>query len=452
MIRLFVVAEPRIPLKDWEVSLLQDIYKYWPRPGIDPHWIKPAKNMNDETAGRILYLMGRDRNIHVKYPMLPEKHEVYGYADWIPILKAVYKKKKQGPITQLQWDTRQWKTLATMADHQQIKSLEKWFKKNTRYNINTTDKNGKTLLERQTKKNNTRTVAVLLDIPNIIVSAESIANIEDHELKNKMIRMRLQRLYLNSSGIQISRTPMRRTVVREECGHYSMNQGNVGICYIVSVITLFRNEKSILTWLKSEIRPEPLKEIIALLDADYSSYDFTKQCPRLPAGMVEAVTQNRSTRRGALIKNGGNAYVIMMYILNMIDLLTDKTVYFGAKQVKSGTPPQGSLIRMNRLFDESLADYGYVDFKCDIRFDEQCMALFDLMFGDTIKGFIFRLMNSEGTFNHVIAGCVCDGDIHICNSWGHGCQTNMTQIVNDITQNGSLKLYLVNIAFLYVRV
>ena len=53
MIRLFVVAEPRIPLKDWEVSLLQDIYKYWPRPGIDPQWIKPAKNMNDETIHEI---------------------------------------------------------------------------------------------------------------------------------------------------------------------------------------------------------------------------------------------------------------------------------------------------------------------------------------------------------------------------------------------------------------
>ena len=43
--------------------------------------------------------MGRDRNIHETYPMFPEKHEVYGYADWIPILKAVYKKKKQGPNT-----------------------------------------------------------------------------------------------------------------------------------------------------------------------------------------------------------------------------------------------------------------------------------------------------------------------------------------------------------------
>ena len=205
----------------------------------------------------------------------------------------------------------------------------------------------------------------------------------------------------------------------------------------------------LLAWLKSEIRPEPLKEIIALLDADYSSYDFTKQCPRLPVGMVEAVTQN--TRRGALIKNGGNAYVIMMYILNMIDLLTTKTVYFGAKQVNSVTP-QGSLSCMSRLFDESHADYGYVEFKCDdTRFDEQCMALFGSMFGDTVKGFIFRLMNSEGTFNHVITGCVCDGNIHICNSWGHGCQTNMTQIVNDITQNGSLKLYLVNIACLYVE-
>ena len=78
MIRLFVVAEPRKskPLETWEKKLLRDMYVYWPRPGLDPHYTKPAKNLNDEASERILYLMGRDRNIHESYPMLPEEDDI----------------------------------------------------------------------------------------------------------------------------------------------------------------------------------------------------------------------------------------------------------------------------------------------------------------------------------------------------------------------------------------
>ena len=271
----------------------------------------------------------------------------------------------------------------------------------TRYNINKTDNNGKTLLERQSEKNNVSAVYMLLNIKNINVTPKSIANIQNYRLLNRMIRMHVQQHWNNFLEKKFF-TIYRKVRDQEKCGEYSINQGNVGICYIVSVITLFRNEKSILEWLKNLKVPEPLKEIIELLDADYSTYDFTKQCPKLPPWMVEAVTENSiPTRRGPLIKNGGNPYVLMMYILNMIDLWTDKTVYFGIK---------------NSFYPSAM--------------------------GGIAKGQIKK------QFNHVIAGCVCDGNVHICNSWGGKCQTNVTEIVKKLIKNGYLELYLQSIGIL----
>ena len=449
MLRTFIFAEPRTPLKEWELSLLQDIYVYWPRPEIDPQWTKPAKNMTDETAERIVYLMGRDIRVHEKYPMLPKKHEVYGYADWIPIIKAVYKKKKKGPITQLQWDKRQWKTLDTMADHQQIKSLKKWIQKHPDYNINTRDRNGINILERQSKRQNNKVVATLLDIPTIIVTEKAIADIDDNALKNKMIRINLMKEYQNASQ-SVSTSNESKIEVKEECGHYSINQGQVGICYIVSVITLFRNERTILKWLKSEERSGPLPEIVEMLDTDYSGYDFTKKCPNLPISMRRAVTNNR-TLRGSLKKNAGNAYAILLYIMNIIDIWTELSVYTHVITENLSKIPTVRIMEFERSFELGDNQIGYLDITCDFEFSEYSLNSLDFVFTAPLKGFIMRLWNPSDKFNHVIAGCICDDELHICNSWVKGCQTNVGEVVSELTNNGTRKLWIVHIGCLFAK-
>ena len=450
MLRTFIFAEPRTPLKEWEVSLLQDIYDYWPRPGIDPHWTKPAKNMNDETADRIIYRMERDGiDPHERYPMLPKKHEVYAYADWIPIIKAVYKKKKKGPITQLQWDTRQWKTLDTMVDHQQIEALKKWFQKHPDYNINTRDRNGINILERQAKRQNNQVVATLLDIPSIIVTEKAIADINDNALKNKMIRINLMGEYKNASQ-SVSTSNESKIEVKEECGHYSINQGQVGICYIVSVITLFRNERTILNWLKSEERSGPLPELVEMLDTDYSGFDFTKQCPNLPMSMRRAVTNNR-TLRSSLKKNGGNAYALLLYIMNIIDIWTELSVYTHVVTVKPAKIPTVRIMEFERSFELGDNQIGYLDITCDFEFSEYSLNSLDFVLSAPLKGFIMRLWNPTDKFNHVIAGCICDDELHICNSWGKGCQTNVGEVVSDLTNNGTRKLWIVHMGCLFAK-
>ena len=447
MLRTFIFAEPRTPLKDWEVSLLQDIYVYWPRPGIDSFYPKPAKNMNDETAERIVDLMRRDGDPSEKYPMLPKKHETYGYNDWIDIVKAVYKKKKKGPITQLQWDTRQWKTLDTMADHQQIKDLKRWIQKHPDYNINTRDRNGINILERQAKRQNNQVVATLLDIPTIIVTEKAIANINDNALKNKMIRINLMKEYKNASQ-SVSTSNESKAEVREECGHYSINQGEVGICYIVSVITLFRNERTILNWLKSEERLGPVSELVEMLDTDYSGYDFTKKCPNLPISMRRAVTHNR-TLRGSLKKNGGDAYAILLYIMNMIDIWTELSVYTHVVTVKPAEIPTETIGEFGNSLELGDSQIGYLDITCDFEFSESSLNSLDSVFTAPLKGFIMRLWNPTDKFNHVIACCVCDDKLHICNSWGKGCQTDVGKVVSELTNNGTRKLWIMNMGCLF---
>lgn len=438
MLKTFVFAEPRKPLEDWEVNLLRGIFEFWPRPEIDATITKPPKVMNDTTASYIIAKLKESSPDSLSLAMLR-----------IEIMKAVYKKRKRGPISQVEWDTIQWKTLDSIADHQQIKDLKQWLKKHASYNINLRNRSGKTILERQTKKQHSNVVEVLMTVPGIIITDEAIANVDNNSLKNKMIRMKLQNEY-NSSAMSVAVPGESKVEVREECGHYSINQGEVGICYIVSVITLFRNERSILNWLKSEERSGPLPEIIEMLDTDYSEYDFRKKCPNLPMSMRQAVTQNR-TLRSSLKKNGGSAYAIMMYIMNIIDIWTGMSVQTHMETLKPAIVPTKAINDFENAFESGDQQIGYLDISCDFEFSEYTLNLLDFVLSAPLKGFIMRLWNPIDEFNHVIAACVCDDQLHICNSWGKGCQTDIRQVVADLTLHGMRKLWIMNIGLLFSK-
>ena len=325
--------------------------------------------------------------------------------------------------------------------------LKRWIQKHPDYNINTRDRNGINILERQAKRQNNQVVATLLDIPTIIVTEKAIANINDNALKNKMIRINLMKEYKNASQ-SVSTSNESKAEVREECGHYSINQGEVGICYIVSVITLFLNERTILNWLKSEERLGPVSELVEMLDTDYSGYDFTKKCPNLPISMRRAVTHNR-TLRGSLKKNGGDAYAILLYIMNMIDIWTELSVYTHVVTVKPAEIPTETIGEFGNSLELGDSQIGYLDITCDFEFSESSLNSLDSVFTAPLKGFIMRLWNPTDKFNHVIACCVCDDKLHICNSWGKGCQTDVGKVVSELTNNGTRKLWIMNMGCLF---
>lgn len=303
----------------------------------------------------------------------------------------------------------------------------------------------KTILITQCERQRNEIVKILLTHPKIDVSG-AISIIADHSIRNIMIRKQVENQSGSSSSSSSSTT---NKGVKEECGHYSMNQGQTGICYIIAVITLFRNVPELLKELKSN-STKKLRPIIQLLTTDYSTFDFSKQCPSLPPSMIQAVTNNRVTRRGALTKNGGSAFTLLLFILNNIDVYTDINVQiFHYDGVLTAETLEEVVQQKYSLFWKSPepSSLGYIDLGTHILLRASflrkiyvlCMAC------PHIHGFVFRVVG-QGV-DHVIAASVCvDTGIHICNSWGKGCQTDLDEVVRDLTANGALTI--LNIAFM----
>jgi hypothetical protein len=426
-------------LEDWEKICLTDIFNFWPA---------CSKNMTNAVADKILESMDSDAWLLV-FPSMPIKDNK---ESWRKKLKEVYRKRKQGKYSDFQWNTKQCKTIDSICDNHQIKELKKWLKKEE-FNINAQNRKGESLLTRQCDQKHNDIVEILIQQPNIAIEDRNIGALESNRLKDIMLKKILRKQLGSSSSSSTggSSKGEEKIEVREECGHYSIYQGQIGSCYIVSVITLFRNEKSILKLLKLQPRHKSLQDIIELLE---TQIDFTKQCPKLPATMTRAVTQNRSTR-SALTKNGGSAYTLMMYIMNIINILEVSPVFtvFDETYARAGIFPLGALIVNEDLFrKDSDSKIGYIDIDCAAPFlSSELQRLEDFCKKKpSVKGFIFQLANGKN-FNHVVAACICDGKIYICNSWGRGCQTDLGLVVNQLTEWGSRPLTIQHMAFILTK-
>ena len=340
-----------------------------------------------------------------------------------------------------------------MIDYDQFKAFEKALKKYPLSKLNKIDRHGNTLLTRQCLEQNDKIVEILIKHPGIRITDKDIGYISNHQLKDEMMMINMSKQFNSSKSSSSNHIAGEsKTEVREECGHYSIDQGDMGICYIVSVITLFRNERSIIQLLKSKERPKPLMDILNILEADYSNLKTKKICPKLPPMMTRAITQNRSTR-SALTKNGGNAFTLLMYIMNSINFLApDIPVYKRHAVSPDGVFPGGHIVGKEDTFrNHTTAKIGYIDITCDTIFNTKKLEFFKTLAGSSVKGFIFRLYNPGRGFNHVLAACICDGQLHVCNSWNIGCQSNMFDVFMTLTNAGQLKLWIKNIGILLVR-
>jgi len=310
---------------------------------------------------------------------------------------------------------------------------------------------GKTILKSMCELQKTAVVRILLKHPKIEV-LDTISIINDHSLVNAMIKNQIVNQIDNQSSSSSSSSSSSTSTVDNKggCGHYSLDQGRSGICYILSVITLFHNAPEILEELKSK-SSKTTRSIIKLLTDDYSTYDFSKTCPKIPPGWKQAITNNRVTRTGALTKNGGSAFTLLLYILNTIDYGTDIGVQIYHKNNKemSERDIAKAVQSCHQDFIATPRRLGYIDLGTRIlllpSFFVNLRGLMEQHLN--ICGFVFRVKGID--VDHVVAAGVCgDRSIHICNSWENGCQTDFSEFVNDITNWGSKTLTIKNIAFL----
>lgn len=408
MSSVFEPAEPRKakPLNSEEKQILQQVYDHWPQGRL---------NLTSKVLRKLaedIQRAGFLKNFTVEQAMYK--------------IKAVYKVRKKGKYSPLDWSVKHTGDI-TMRD---------------RY--------GNTVLERACKEEKLDKIQKLLRSGVLgIVTDRAIALMYNHpEIQSQMIKIQLRERYLLSASAGSSQQP---APVSEECGEYSINQGEVGICYIVSVITLFRNEKSLINFLKKERRPKALREIISLLDADYSDVDFKTSCPALPRSMRVGTTGNDFGPE-QLTKNGGSAYTLMMYIMNTVSILTDASIMEKFYVLKKNKSPTQAMMDSQRMFESQKQHaFAYVDIVCDTKLECSILDHIDLMASPHNMGFIFRIATASGNINHVIAGCFCGTDMHICNSWGGGCVERTEDVVRELTLDGSRPLKLCNICFFYSR-
>jgi len=263
----------------------------------------------------------------------------------------------------------------------------------------------------------------------------------------------------------------------QNCIKFHLNQGSVGICYMVSVIALFQNEFTILhklaecvddeednRLLRKELNesdiPEvdpTIKSLVSFLSKDYSDLDFTRECPVLPVKWRKTVHQTDLMSRADII-NGGSTAFLLTFIFKTLDTWHDAfNVYFDQHKISGVTS-----LRPNR--DEVWHEAETI-FENKINFfendEEKNIALIELEFQSSIqallkvdmwnpfemvdkmvrkpnvRGFIVRVTNSDER-GHVFAGTVCDDfldkKVFYCNSWGKGC-VDWRQINQELCDN-----------------
>ena len=244
---------------------------------------------------------------------------------------------------------------------------------------------------------------------------------------------------------------------QHNCIKFHLNQGNVGICYMVSVIALFQNEFTILHKLKECVNDEEenillrkelnetnipevdptIKELLAFLYKDYSNVDFEKECPVLPTIWRKTVHQTSSMSHEDII-NGGSEGFLLMFIFKTLNAWHDIFKVFMGQLVVNG---QNSVrTDTNTQFQKSIELFEEKDDKniALIQLDFQILAQMQLMVSrwnpfemvdklarkPNVRGFIVRVSDSKGE-GHVFAGTVCDEfsdkKVLYCNSWGKGC-------------------------------
>lgn len=288
----------------------------------------------------------------------------------------------------------------------------------------------------------------LADLGRIRLSGNNFAT------KISLIRHQIQ----ESSSRSSSPSPDKMGHSRE-CLKFSMDQGDVGICYMVSVITLFRNEFCLLNKLEeclmdaySTKQPKlPIvDEMVDFLTKDYSGVNFEDQCPTLPKNWQSAVYDVNGDASHNDIINGGNSTILMLYILNTMSHAFSNVFRLDITQLKVS-----HLFDMERVFEQYYERW--IDSSDNVAFIHIDVSKFEglklrlsnvfvqfesLCRHDCVRAMLIRIKGDDG---HVLAATKCKNDngsdkILYCNSWGKGCVEAPVLISELLMTNSEFRL------------
>ena len=234
--------------------------------------------------------------------------------------------------------------------------------------------------------------------------------------------------------------------LKKNCGSFSLDQDIFGICYAVSIITLFRNEFDILNKLTEIKNPHPrLQELILFLAAEYN---FKRVCaPYIPRYMVSTVISKKKRaklRKAGLFgqpyfpgtHKGGNVTALLMFSLRVIQKFSNIPVKLEYADEVLHTQEKMLGRFMNHMKDFQKTKNGILAI-----FTRCCMIMTEDVIGSIIdfaqahklfvKGFLLSFKEDERHAKaHVLNLANCENGIYECNSWGEKC--------NKLTKKSSL--------------
>jgi ankyrin repeat protein/ethanolamine utilization cobalamin adenosyltransferase len=305
-------------------------------------------------------------------------------------------------------------------------------------------------------------------------------------LKNTLPAVTLQ---VNSQTTPAN-SPASPMVETQICKKFSLNQGNLGICYMLSVIVLFKNEFTILHKLKELVNIEEnqqlisnnlsqtstidtsIKELVAFLDTDYTNVDFKDACPKMPKSWEKTVVQTDTAVEQSDIEIGGDHNFLLLYIFKTLDIwhntfnVAFDNVTITDDNILMTKTDKGGDFEYNDTENVTIKSFATTvgNFQKD---KEHNIALIEVQFGKhaqiqltvdndneynpfemvdkmaripTVRGFIVRVSSGPKS-GHVFAGKLCnDRDVIYCNSWGGGCVNSDTINMELINANPKYKI------------
>jgi hypothetical protein len=267
--------------------------------------------------------------------------------------------------------------------------------------------------------------------------------------------------------------------------HFSIDQGNIGICYMVAVIVLFKNEFSILAKLKELVIYEKLQEhkvdetivqLLDFLDKDYSIVSFNNSCPEeflpaVPKSWQKSVYETCfHTPTKSDIVSGGDPAFLLTFIFAKLDAWHDSfNVAFDYAYISDDDVTFGSGGKLEVYYNTTkVTEHSFIYMLR--RFAEnpnKNIALIEMQFGNIAKsqlnvkkenppvGYVnpFKMVDnmarlpfvrgcmvqvSTGNEAHVFAGMVYNENVNgtltnkvvYCNSWGERKECEDSDAIN----------------------
>tara|TARA_B110000208_G_scaffold45221_1_gene59970 strand:- start:1315 stop:2820 length:1506 start_codon:yes stop_codon:yes gene_type:complete len=259
--------------------------------------------------------------------------------------------------------------------------------------------------------------------------------------------------------------------------NFRLNQGNIGICYMVAVIVLFQNEFSILHKLNEIVNSEEdqgnkvdqtIKDLVTFLDNNYRYTSFNNKCPKkflpkLPKTWQKSVHQTDNIAKKRDIVSGGDTAFLLTFIFAKLDAWHDSFNvafdydYMSDDVVRMTKTEKGASFDYNDTTNMTMFTFAKMVDKFE-KDKKHNIALIEMTFGNnaqeqltvgdanpfkmvdnmarlpTVRGFIVRVSAGIGEDGHVVAGTVDNvsgkvpQEVVYCNSWGEkkGCDDSDT--------------------------